>query len=161
MIDKVLIAEDHESSNISVQKSLEELNISGIDHVYYCDDAILKLRQSLHKNQPYDLLITDLHFESDDRLQDISSGWELIREARNIQPGLKILVFSLESRPATIEMLYSKYDIDGYVRKARNDFKELKTAISTLSTSTRYYPRTLDQMIKQKTSMIFQILISL
>ena len=57
MFKKILIAEDHESINISVQKTLEDLNIPIVDYVYYCDDAIGKIQKALREKQPYDLLI--------------------------------------------------------------------------------------------------------
>jgi hypothetical protein len=49
MFKKILIAEDHESSSISVQKTLEDLNISNADYVYYCDDALAKIQKSIRE----------------------------------------------------------------------------------------------------------------
>jgi two-component system, NarL family, captular synthesis response regulator RcsB len=155
MIKKVLIAEDHESVNISVQKTLEELKIIDTDHAYYCDDAVLKIQAGRKNNQPYDLLISDLYFEEDGRVQKISGGAELIMAARQVQPDLKVLVFSAENRAAVIEMLFEKQEIDGYVRKARNDAKHLKQAIDAIASNQRYFPRQLAKMIKQKNAHEF------
>jgi two-component system capsular synthesis response regulator RcsB len=155
MIKKVLIAEDHESANISVQKTLEELGIIHTDYVYYCDDALLKVQIAKQNNQPYDLLISDLYFEEDYHVQKITSGSDLITAVRQIQSDLRILVFSAESKATVIEMLYKKQDIDGYVRKARNDAKELKSAIETIANNQRYFPRALAQIIKQKNTHEF------
>ena len=55
MIQKVLIAEDHESANISVQKTLEALQIFQPDYVYHCDDAALKIKKALQAGDPYHL----------------------------------------------------------------------------------------------------------
>ena len=84
MIRKVLIAEDHESANISVQKTLDELGISEVDHVYYCDDALLRIREAMNAGDSYDLLITDLSFEEDQRTHTISDGVELIAAERSV-----------------------------------------------------------------------------
>ncbi|MDR6085665.1 DNA-binding response OmpR family regulator [Chryseobacterium sp. SORGH_AS909] len=65
MFKKILIAEDHESANISVQRTLEELNISKVDYAYYCDDALGKIQKSIREKEPYDLMITDLEYEED------------------------------------------------------------------------------------------------
>jgi hypothetical protein len=46
MFSKILIAEDHESSNFSVQRVLEELRIPNVDYVYYCDDALAYIKSS-------------------------------------------------------------------------------------------------------------------
>lgn len=155
MINKVLIAEDQESANISVQKTLEEIAIAEIDYAYYCDDALQKIKIAKQHNQPYDLLITDLYFEEDGRTQTIIDGAALITAARQEQPELKVLVFSAESKAAIIERLFDRQGIDGYVRKARNDAKELKLALNNINRHQRYRPRHLLQLIKQKNSYEF------
>ncbi|HVU57186.1 MAG TPA: response regulator [Puia sp.] len=155
MITKVLIAEDHESANISVQKTLEELGITDTDNVYYCDDALAKIQKGTSDHQPYDLLITDLYFEEDHRTQKISGGAMLIEAARKIQPDLKVLVFSATGDAATIEMLFEKLGVDGYVRKARNDAKDLKQALDHIARDQRYFPRLLMQLIKKKNTYEF------
>lgn len=155
MITKVLIAEDHESANISIQKTLEELSITNIEYVYYCDDALKKITIHAGTDSSYDLLITDLHFEPDGTKQTLTAGTELITAARKVQPDLKVLVFSAESKPATIEMLYEEVYIDAYVRKARNDAKELKQAINELSQHRRYRPRHIMQLINSKNTYEF------
>lgn len=155
MIDKVIIAEDQEFANLSVQKTMEELSIKQIDHVYYCDDALNRIQAAQKKGQPYDLLITDLYFEADGTFQKIAGGFDLIRSVREAQPDIMILILSAEHRPATIDMLFKNYEIDGYVRKARHDAKELKSALDTLSAGQRYYPRALAQLISQSNTHEF------
>ncbi|RZM19102.1 MAG: response regulator [Pedobacter sp.] len=139
MIDHVLIAEDHETANLSVQRTLEDLSIQKVDHAYYCDDALLKIRIRLAAD-PYDLLITDLHFEADSNRQAVTSGAQLILAARELQPDLRILVFTAEERAPIINRLYKDFQIDAYVRKGRNDAKELKHAIEVLNSNHKYYP---------------------
>jgi len=155
MITRVLIAEDHESANISVQKTLEELSISHVDYVYYCDDAFDRIQRANKTDKSYDLLITDLFFEEDYRTQKLGDGTALISEVKQEQPDLKILVFSAESKATIIETLFEQYHIDGYVRKARNDAKELKTAISQLSQNQQYFPRHIMQVIQHKNAYDF------
>lgn len=155
MIDKVIIAEDQESANLSVQKTMEELRIKQIDYVFYCDHALNKIQMAKQKGQPYDLLITDLYFEADGTIQKIGGGFDLIRSVREVQPDIMILIFSAEQRPATIEMLFKNYEVDGYVRKARHDAKELKLAFEALSNQQQYYPRALTQLVKQSNTYEF------
>jgi two-component system, NarL family, captular synthesis response regulator RcsB len=155
MIDKVIIAEDHESSNLSVQKVMEDWHIQQSDYAFYCDDALNKIQLAKQKGQPYDLLITDLLFDADGTAQKIGNGFDLIRSVRHIQPDIMILVFSGEDRPAIIDKLFTQYEVDGYVRKARHDIKELKSAFDALSKGERYYPRTLGQLIKQANAFEF------
>ena len=155
MIDKVIIAEDHETANLSVRKTAEEMNIQQVDHVFYCDDALSKIQTAKQKGQPYDLLITDLYFEADGNHQKIGGGFDLIQSVRAVQPEIRILIFSAENRPATIDMLFTKYEIDGYVRKARHDAKELKTALETIAKNIVYRPQSLTQLVKKTNTYQF------
>jgi DNA-binding NarL/FixJ family response regulator len=138
MYKKVLIAEDHESSNISIRKALEDFGIESNDYVYYCDDALSRISHAIRSGKPFDLLITDLSFDEDDIPQSISSGYELIKAVRLLQPGIKILVFSAESKPATIDNLFKELAIDAFVRKARRDVTELKQALEAIFNKKTY-----------------------
>ena len=129
MFNKVLIAEDHEIRNLGVIKTLEELQITDYEFVSYCDDAVSKLKTAISEENPYDLLITDLSFDTDFREQKLSSGQELIAEVRQLQPNIKIIAFYIEKKPSIIDELFKKHHINGFVSKGRNDGKELKSAI--------------------------------
>ncbi|MEA1850095.1 MULTISPECIES: response regulator [Chryseobacterium] len=155
MFKKILIAEDHESINISVQKTLEDLNIPNVDYVYYCDDALAKIQKSIREQQPYDLLITDLYYEEDHHPQQIKDGRELIEKIREIQPSLKIIVFSAEHKSGIIDSLFKDYHINGYVRKARNDSKELKKSIASVYINENYLSLDLKQDVKKLNSYEF------
>lgn len=150
MLKKVLIAEDHESSNISVQKTLAEMGINDPDNVYYCDDALVRIQKAKDGSEPYDLLITDLYFDADHRPQKIDGGALLINAVREVQPELRVLVFSAEGKVSIIDALYTLGNIDGYVRKGRNDAKELKVAIGQIAGNVRYFPRFYIQATRQE-----------
>ncbi len=155
MIEKVLIAEDHQSVNFSIRKTLEDLGIAHADYTYYCDDALLRILKGKQAGSPYDLLITDLYFEEDDQAQQIPGGMALIAAARQVQPELKVLVFTADRKATTIEAMLNEHNVDGYVCKGRNDTKELKTAIDNIVHNQSYFPRHLLQLVKQKNTHQF------
>lgn len=155
MIDKVIIAEDQEFANLSVQKTMDDLKIKQYDYAFYCDDALTKIQLALQKGEPYDLLITDLSFEEDGTPQKINDGIDLVRAVRAVQPGILILILSGQHRPADIHNLFENKEVDAYVRKARHDVKELKAAMQALSKGQQYYPRSLAQMLKQSNTYEF------
>ncbi|RYD80507.1 MAG: response regulator transcription factor [Sphingobacteriales bacterium] len=148
MFKKVLIAEDHESVSISVQKTLSDLNIihDHSNYVYYCDDALGRLKKALREGEPYELLITDLSFDND-RPQEINTGVELIKAAKIIQPDLRVLIFSIENRFAIANSLMEDLDIDAFVPKARRDANDLKIAIETIAKNKKYLSPNLKQSI--------------
>jgi two-component system, NarL family, captular synthesis response regulator RcsB len=155
MIDKIIIAEDQESSNLSVQVTMDELHIRQSDYVYYCDDALDRIKMAMKAELPYDVLVTDLYFEDDGRSQLIKDGFALIEAVRQVQPDIGIIVFSAENKPAIIRSLYDDLQIDGFVRKARHDVRELKSAFDAVSKGERYYPRALAQLVKQSNAYEF------
>jgi DNA-binding NarL/FixJ family response regulator len=138
MFKKILISEDFDSYNIGVKNTVKELNVPIVDQAFYCDDALLKIKKALVDNTPYELLITDLSFASDHRKQKLESGEELIQAAKREQPSLKIIVFSIENRFLKIKSLFEKYRINGFVTKGRNDAKELRKAIMSISYNQTY-----------------------
>ncbi len=154
MFSKILIAEDHESSNFSVQKVLEDLKIRNVDHTYYCDDAFSHLKKSLESN-PYDVLITDLSFEDDHVKQIIKNGRELIKSCREIYPELKIIVFSAEHRLGVMDLLFSELKINAFVRKARSDSKELKKAIEAVHNNETFISHNLKLPPKSNNTLEF------
>ncbi|OJX32867.1 MAG: response regulator [Chryseobacterium sp. 36-9] len=155
MFKKILIAEDHESSNFSVQRVLEELRIPNVDYVYYCDDALANIKKALENELPYNLLITDLSFEEDHRTQLIKNGRELIKCCRDICPELNIIVFSGEHRVGVIDLLFKELNINAYVKKARSDSSELKKAIETVYNGNSYISHNMKFPIKSANTLEF------
>jgi two-component system capsular synthesis response regulator RcsB len=155
MFKKVLIAEDHEIANISVQRTLKDLGVQEAKYVYYCDDALSWVSKALQNNEPYDLLITDLSFEEDNNKQRITSGIELIQAVKVIQPDIKILVFSGENRSAIIDKLFNRYGIEAYVRKARRDAQNVKAALEAISKGQSYVSADIKQSLKEQNSYEF------
>ena len=154
MFSKILIAEDHESSNFAVQKVLEELRIAKVDHVYYCDDAFSYLKKSL-ESQAYEVLITDLSFEEDHRKTLINNGRELIKLCRELSPELKIIVFSAEHRCGVIDLLFQELNINAFVRKARSDSRELKKAIDSVYHNQIYISHDLKLPVRSMNTLEF------
>lgn len=150
MFENVLIAEDQEIANLSLRRTLEELAIPSPDYAHYCDQALSKIKMALQDGRPYDLLVTDLYFEAENSGEQLPDGAGLIREAKVLQPQLKILVFSAESRNHIIQPLYDQLHIDGYVRKARSDAKDLKAALERLARQRIHYPRGLRNQAAQE-----------
>lgn len=149
MFKKVLIAEDYETYNLGVIKTLEELQISEYEFVSYCDDALAKIQKSVNEENSYDLLITDLSFEEDHREQNLKSGRQLVLAAREIHPELRIIVFSIENKPKSIEDLFKKYNVNAFVSKGRNDAKELKKAIIAVAEKGYFLPQEIRFSIKK------------
>ncbi|CAM3963115.1 response regulator [Flavobacterium cucumis] len=152
MFKKVLIAEDFDSINIAVKQTLESLGVEEIQYAKYCDDALLKFKKAKQDNEPFDLLISDLSFVADYRKVDIPSGEKLIEVIRNLQPELKVIVYSVEDKAYTIKTLFEGQKINAFVHKGRNSISQLKTAIETLLYGKIFISPDLANILQDKTA---------
>lgn len=148
MFQNVLIAEDQNTINKGVKRTLHGLSIPSIISTQYCDDALLKLKAALRTDQPFDLLITDLSFKADHRQRTLTSGEELIEAVKTNQPDLKIIVFSVEHRIGKIKSLIDTHNIDAYVEKGREESAELKKAIHTILEDKMYCSPSIAQLLR-------------
>lgn len=147
MFKNVLIAEDHEIVSKSLRSALTDLGITiaDKDYVFYCDDAFTRVQKALRDGDPYELIITDLSFDEDYPKQKIAGGRELIKALKEIQPDLKVLVFSIENRALIANTLFKELNIDAYVPKARHDAKDLKLALESIYKNKKYHSPNLRQ----------------
>lgn len=165
MFNNVLIAENYVNSQVSAQDIVSELSISKVDHVCYCDDAFSKVQKALSKGDTYDLLITDLNFEDNHYLQQFRSGEDLIEVVKEVQPDIKVIVFSTDIKSSVICRLFKERRIDAYVRKSKYETGDLKRAITALSKNGKYLTIDLKKSVRRVNSYEFSdydiVLISL
>ncbi len=153
--EKILVAEDQEMANISLRRTLEEYQLPAPHYAYYCEHALTALKIALKDEQPFDLLVTDLYFQEDGSGKQLPDAKALIKAAKALQPDLKVLVFSGEGKAAIIRSLYDDYHIDGFVRKARGDAQELKSALECIAKNQRYYGREFRSLAAQENQHTF------
>ena len=138
MFTKVLVSEDMEDINKGIYTLLNELGISEIHQVQYCDDTYLKIKKAVLDDAPYQLLITDLSFKSDHREQKISSGKVLVKVAKQLCPNMKTIVYTVEDRLQQVRTLMNDYQVDAYVCKSRRGLAELLKGITLAYNNERY-----------------------
>lgn len=139
MFKKVIIAEDLDAISLGIEQVLKDLDIVDFQHSKYCDEAFLKICSAITKNEPYDLLISDLSFKTDHREVKITNGDELVQKVRELQPDIKIIAYSVEDKNYRIKSLFDHAEIDAFVLKGLNSIEELKKAIHITSTSNQKF----------------------
>jgi two-component system capsular synthesis response regulator RcsB len=105
MFHKIITAEDYQSTHLSIQKALSDLQIHQTQYASYCDEAYKKIHQAIMANQPYEVLITDLSFDEDHVEQSLKSGFELIKAVKRLRSETKIIVFSAEKKEGVHDIL--------------------------------------------------------
>ncbi len=138
MFTKILIAEDEDSDNLGIVSAVSEFTNTSVDTAQFCDKTILKIKEAIHKGNPYDLLISDLSFALDYKRHTITTGKQLIEEVKKIQPAIKIIVFTGEKKPAIIKSFFANHKINGYVCKGLYGLPQLINAINAVDQGHTY-----------------------
>lgn len=153
MFKKVIVSDDLISINLGMLTILDTLKITHVTSVQYCDDAYLRIKSARLKEEPFDLLITDLSFKKDHRDQEYGSGEDLIKAVHTRFPDLKIIVYSIEDRIQTVKRLLNDYAVKGYVCKGRRGLIELNDAIKSVSENQVYVSEAVSQALSKKTDL--------
>lgn len=153
MFENVLIVEDQQSIIKGLQFILNDFRITRIDTATYCDDAITKLKVAQSKDNPFDILITDLSFIEDHRCGKIRTGKELIRKARELQPNIPIIVFSIEHRIGVVKDLINNYGISAYILKGRRESTDIRKAIHALQERESYYSQEIAELLRNSNNI--------
>ena len=138
MFKKVLIAEDFGWTTKSIEQQLITMGVKEIVATEYCDDAHIKFLKALKDKKCFDLLIADLSFKKDHRVQKLKSGDKLIAAVRKHSTDIKVIVFSMEDRLQRIRSLFKEQHIDAYVFKSRKSMEEMKEALISITKEERY-----------------------
>ncbi|MGH2664869.1 response regulator [Flavobacterium sp.] len=152
MFKKVLIAEDIDFNDIAVVHVLRELDVPEIEYAKYCDEALLKIKKAALDKRPYELLITDLSFKPDHRVNKLNSGEELIAAVKQLFPEMKVIAFSIEDKSYRIKSLFDISGVNGFVMKDRNSIPELKKAVQYVyNDGEKYLSQELQYIFQDKT----------
>lgn len=138
MFTKILIAEDEDSDNLGIVSAVSEFTKAHVDKAQFCDKTLLKIKDAIRKDIPYDLLISDLSFALDYKKHKITTGKQLIEEVKKVQPDIKIIVFTGEKKPAIIKSFFTHHKIDGYVCKGLYGLTQLVQAITAVDQGNIY-----------------------
>jgi DNA-binding NarL/FixJ family response regulator len=156
MFKKVLIADDLGSINQGVSTILKKLNVENVSKVQYCDDAYLKIKKAMFDNEPYDLLITDLSFQTDHREQTLNSGEDLITVLKQEHPEVNIIAYSIDDRLQQVRRLV-KLGVNAYVCKGRNGIVELSESVNSVYKGERYLSPKIAKALENKTNLEIDI----
>lgn len=155
MFKNVLVVDDHNAINYGIVQTLKKnTNIPQIAFSQNCDSGYIKAQKALLEGTPYDLVITDIGFKEDYSSQNIKSGIELIKQLREKQPDIKIIVYSVEDRKVKVQALIDKYNINGFICKGKYGLQELLEAIPCVWNNIQYTSKALEL---EKRSNIYEI----
>lgn len=146
MFKKVLIAEDVDAVNTAVKQFLIDIGVKEVVYAQYCDEAYLKFRKGLLEKSPFDLIICDLSFKQDHRIEKISSGDELSQLIKEENPETRVIIHSVEDQPGRAKRIISY--VDAYVCKGRHGLRYLEEAIESVYHGKKYLSPDIQQSLQ-------------
>ncbi|PRD54536.1 response regulator transcription factor [Sphingobacterium gobiense] len=134
---KVLIADDHSIVRLGASMIIKEcIADAGIQQAQTYDEVYDQLR-----NESFDLLLLDINMPGGNNIK-------VIKELLDIQPGVKILVFS-SYEESIYALRYINAGACGYLNKT-TAMSELKNAIESIMTRGKYMSDAVKELYIQK-----------
>lgn len=131
---KILIVDDHQLIIDGIISSLKELNDFEIVSTTNCDEAFAKLKQ-----EPFDILFTDLSFDNLGEFSKIDGGECLIRAVINEKIDVKIGVITGHTETNRIYNVTRNLKPSAYLLKNKCNATELNFAIQKMMSDDFYY----------------------
>lgn len=131
---KILITDDHRVIQQGLGFIIKDfLSKAIISYANSVDTTVLSLKQG-----KVDLLILDINIPG-------GSNFKMIEQIREIQPDLKILLFSAHEE-STYGLRYLKAGVNGYLEKSVSE-EEIKKAITRVLTKGKYFSSSIQDQL--------------
>lgn len=121
MVKKVLNIEDTVFKHIAIKRALNKAGVPFVDEAATGDKGLAMIEKSIAEGNPYDLVITDMHFPIYGE-DDVQAGMKVIHELK--RRGIEIPVVVCSSLryniPEVVECIFfnqKSRDIDADIRE--------------------------------------------
>lgn len=149
---KILIVDDHQLIIDGIIASLNEKGDYDITSSNTCDKAFNKLKQ-----EKFDILFTDLSFDSNSQLNDIDSGESLIKKVKEAKIDVKIGVITGHTETNRIYNVIHNLQPSAYLLKNKCDATELDFAINKILNEDFYYSHEVHQKLIKRACVQIQM----
>lgn len=141
----ILLVEDFSDSAKGIISRLHEIpeyDLS-IDWVDNCDDAFEKLSQKHN----YDLLITDLQINPEDKKYTIETGEDLLIQVKKLENHPKTMVYSMVDQPVILDLIINDIKVDGYIIKGRKSLDELAFSLHLIFLGSTHFSKSVNETL--------------
>lgn len=153
---KILVVDDHQLMIDGIVTSLNKSDAHEVFSTNSCDQALQMIKQQL-KNDPFDILFTDLSFDNILPSAQIDGGESLIKALRDLEIDLKIGVISGHTETNRVYNVVSNLKPDAYILKSHAGSEELGFAIKKMMQGERFYTYEIHQKILKRNIIQIQM----
>lgn len=145
-MNHILIVEDHQDVFENIErKLLDKYPNNTISLATNCDNGFAIIKK--HKvTNPISLIILDLTFTTSNSNSVLKDGKALMRELKNNNYSVPVLVYSSHDNMEHIHPVISNYSPKGYVIKTHNSSNELLFAIDRILDNETYYSQRVHEL---------------
>jgi DNA-binding NarL/FixJ family response regulator len=149
---KILIVDDHQLIIDGIIASLNEKGDYDITSTNTCDKAFNKLKQ-----EKFDILFTDLSFDSNSQFNNIDGGESLIKKVKEAKIDVKIGVITGHTETNRIYNVIHNLQPSAYLLKNKCDATELGFAINKMLNNDFYYSHEVHQKLIKRACVQIQM----
>ncbi len=137
---KILVVDDHDIALNGIEKAVLECR-PGVQLALSknCDHAFEQIKNSWSSNSGFDLLITDLSFDSLGYSVNIANGVELIKSINKHNIPIKIIIVTSSCETGEIALIIENCDPDAYILKSNISSKEIGMAMDAIENDMKFY----------------------
>lgn len=135
---KILVVDDHQLMVDGIVNALQQSGYTNISSYNSCDDAFTELKEASKEN-PYDIVFTDLSFENINDQSKIDGGESLIKSIRTDGMTPKIGVVTGHTETNRVYHVINNLKPDAYILKNQCTSEELDFAIKKMMAGSRFY----------------------
>ncbi|WP_439128570.1 response regulator [Polaribacter sp.] len=153
---RILIVDDHQLIIQGVLCSLNEVGDFDIITTNTCDEAFQLIKNN-QKNNPFQILFTDLSFNNTTKDTILDGGEELIKAIRNDNFKIKIGVITAHTETNRVYNVISNLKPDAYLLKSKCDATEIGFAIQKMLENQFHYTHEVYQKLMRRNIVQIQM----
>lgn len=153
---RILIADDHQLVIQGILCSLKEVGNFDVVTTNSCDEAF-QLIKTHQKNNPFQILFTDLSFDNTTEESLLDGGEELIKAIKNNDFDVKIAVITGHTETNRVYNVISNLNPNAYLLKSKCDATEIGFAVQKMLANDFYYTHEIHQKIMRRNIIQIQM----
>ena len=153
---RILIVDDHQLVIQGILCSLKEVGDFDVVTTNSCDEAF-NLIKTHQKDNPFQLLFTDLSFDNITEDSRLDGGEELIKAIKNNDIDIRIAVVTGHTETNRVYNVISNLNPNAYLLKSKCDASEIGFAVNKMLANDYYYTHEIHQKIMRRNIVQIQM----
>ena len=153
---RILIADDHQLVIQGILISLKEVGDFDVVTTNTCDAAFKLLKANQHTN-PFQILFTDLSFDTCEQGTELVDGEDLIKALKKQGVDVKVCVITAHTETNRVFNVISNLNPEAYLLKSKCTSAEISFAIQKMLKNEYYYTHEIHEKMMRRNIIQIQV----